>query len=120
MGPWPPTNTGLCILSLLLFQTCCGFQREEYHSWYSAHSSSPSSSAPEVSCDWNLPDAGIFKKNYIVICPANCLDFAHCVNVKGSGPYAVHSPICLSAIHAGIINNKGGAVSVSVSKPNSP
>ena len=28
MGPWPPTNARLCILSLLFFQTCCGFEAE--------------------------------------------------------------------------------------------
>jgi len=116
----PPAGARLCILGFLLFHACCGFQSEDFLQWYSSVSSSSSSSTPEVSCDWTLPDAGIFKKNYVIVCPANCLDHAHCVNVKGSGPYTVHSPICLSAIHAGVIGNKGGGVSVSVSKPTAP
>jgi len=121
MGLWPPTDARLCFFGLLMFQTCCGFQSEDYLAWYSAYASSaPFSSAPEVSCDWSLPDAGIFLKNYVVVCPANCLDYNHCARVKGSGPYAVHSPICLSAIHAGVIDSKGGAVSISVSKPAAP
>lgn len=120
----PPAGARLCILAFLLFHACWGFQSEDYLKWYSSisssSSSSSSSSAVEVSCDWTLPDAGIFKKTYVVVCPSNCLDHAHCANVKGSGPYTVHSPICLSAIHAGVIGNKGGGVSVTVSKPTGP
>lgn len=108
----PPAGARLCILIFLLFQVCCGFKSEDYLKWYD----SASSSSSEVSCDWTLPDAGIFKKEYLVVCPPSCLDHAHCTNVKGSGPYTVHSPICLTAIHAGVINNNGGGVSVSVSK----
>lgn len=70
---------------------------------------------PEVDCDWVLPDAGLVKKSYTVFCPSHCLDVAHCIKVKGSGPYAVNSPVCLAAIHAGVLNpTTGGGVEVSV------
>ena len=38
--------------------------------------------ALEVDCDWVLPDAGIIKKTYTVICPSHCMDVNHCVRVK--------------------------------------
>jgi len=91
------------------------FDAQVYNSWYENQIKGTLLSALEVDCDWVLPDAGIIKKSYTVICPSNCLDVNHCVHVKGSGPYAVHSPVCLAAIHAGAIApEKGGAVEVSV------
>jgi len=88
---------------------------EVYNSWYESQIKGTLLSALEVDCDWVLPDAGIIKKSYTVICPSHCLDVAHCMRVKGSGPYTVHSPVCLAAIHAGVIApEKGGAVEVAV------
>lgn len=86
-----------------------------YTSWYQKHVEGSLLPALEVDCDWVLPDAGIVQKSYTVVCPSNCLNVEHCVHVKGSGPYTVHSPVCLSAIHAGVITaQKGGAVEVEV------
>lgn len=86
-----------------------------YNAWYDNQIKGTLLSALEVGCDWVLPDAGILKKSYTVICPSNCLDVNHCVHVKGSGPYTVHSPVCLAAIHAGVIPaEKGGAIEVGV------
>lgn len=86
-----------------------------YKDWYENRVKGTLLSALEVDCDWVLPDAGIVQKSYTVVCPSNCLNVVHCVRVKGSGPYTVHSPVCLSAIHAGVIPAQtGGAVEVSV------
>lgn len=91
------------------------FDAVAYESWYDSQIKGTLLSALEVDCDWVLPDAGLIKKSLSVICPSNCLDVNHCVQVKGSGPYAVHSPVCLAAIHAGVIApEKGGAVEISV------
>jgi len=86
-----------------------------YTKWYQNHIKGTLMSALEVDCDWVLPDAGIIQKSYTVICPSNCLNVNHCLRVKGSGTYTVHSPVCLSAIHAGVVSaQKGGAVEVRV------
>lgn len=105
----------LLILAILL-STATGLDDAGYNAWYDNQVKGTLLSALEVDCDWVLPDAGILKKSYTVICPSNCLDVNHCVHVKGSGPYTVHSPVCLAAIHAGVIPaEKGGAVEVGVS-----
>jgi len=106
-------------LSLLflaaLVRGLSGFDANVYNSWFENREKGSLLSALEVDCDWILPDAGLAKKSYTVVCPANCLNVAHCVQVKGSGPFTVHSPVCLSAIHAGVIQaQKGGAVKVNV------
>ena len=53
---------------------------------FSQESSSLFSGSPlpalEVDCDWVLPDAGIIKKSYTVVCPSHCLDVNHCIRVK--------------------------------------
>jgi len=86
-----------------------------YTSWLQKRVEGSLLPALEVDCDWVLPDAGIIQKSYTVLCPSNCLNVEHCVHVKGSGPYTVHSPVCLAAIHAGVIQaQKGGAVEVDV------
>lgn len=86
-----------------------------YTEWFDKQLEGTLLSALEVDCDWTLPDAGVVKKSYTVICPSQCLNVQHCVRVKGSGPYTVNSPVCLAAIHAGVIPaNKGGAIEVSV------
>jgi len=88
-----------------------------YNAWFESQLKGTFLPALEVDCDWVLPDAGILKKSYTVICPSNCLDVNHCLRVKGSGPYTVHSPVCLAAIHAGVIApEKGGAIEVGVTK----
>jgi len=103
----------LITLSLLKGLSC--LDANVYKSWYENHIKGTLLSALEVDCDWVLPDAGIVKKSYTVVCPSNCLNVIHCVRVKGSGPYTVNSPICLSAIHSGVIEaQKGGAVEVEV------
>jgi len=92
-----------------------GIDSEGFLQWYANEVKGSLLPAPEVDCDWVLPDAGIIKKSYTVICPSNCQNTAHCISVKGSGPYAVNSPVCMAAIHAGVIQpEKGGGVEVSV------
>jgi len=105
----------LFLTTLAFLQGSKALEANVYQSWYNNQIKGTLLSALEVDCDWVLPDAGIIKKSYTVICPSNCLDVNHCVHVKGSGPYAVHSPVCLAAIHAGTIEpQKGGAIEVSV------
>ncbi|MEP3329710.1 ankyrin repeat domain-containing protein [Sedimentitalea sp.] len=41
------------------------------------------------------------------------------VNVKGSGPYANQSHVCLSAVHAGVIGRDGGSIRVVPRPPQS-
>lgn len=106
-------------LSLLLIVPLIGelssLEANVYENWFDNRVKGTLLSALEVDCDWILPDAGIVKKSYTVVCPSNCLNVVHCVKVKGSGPYTVHSPVCLSAIHAGVIQAQtGGAVKVGV------
>jgi len=92
-----------------------GLDSEVYLEWYENQVKGSPLPALEVDCGWVLPDAGIIKKSYTVICPSHCLDVNHCIRVKGSGPYAVNSPVCMAAIHAGIIKaHTGGAIDVSV------
>jgi len=108
-----PTNIFLAIA--VAIPVIAALDEKAYNSWFDDQSKGTLLSALEVDCDWVLPDAGILKKSYTVICPSNCLDVNHCVHVKGSGPYTVHSPVCLAAIHAGVIApEKGGAIEVGV------
>lgn len=103
------------VLTLALFESISCLDSKAYTDWYKNRVEGSILPALEVDCDWVLPDAGIVQKSYTVVCPSNCLNVEHCIHVKGSGPYAVHSPVCLSAIHAGVIQaQQGGAVEVSV------
>lgn len=91
------------------------FWSAAYLEWYDGQVKASPLPVLQVDCDWILPDAGIIKKSYTVICPSNCLDVNHCERVKGSGPYAVNSPVCMAAIHAGVIEAQtGGAIDVGV------
>jgi len=105
-------------LIILLFWMAISIEaldEKAYNEWYDNQLKGTLLSALEVDCDWTLPDAGIIKKSYTVICPSHCLDVNHCMRVKGSGPYSVNSPVCLAAIHAGVIApEKGGAIEVNV------
>jgi len=105
----------LSIITSCLFAVSEGIEAKAYLEWYDSQVAGSLFPALEVDCDWVLPDAGIIKKTYTVICPSHCMDVNHCVRVKGSGPYAVNSPVCMAAIHAGVIQAQtGGAVDVRV------
>jgi len=102
-----------CVFLLLKGYSC--LNGDVYNNWYKDHLHGSLLPALEVDCDWVLPDAGIVKDSYTVLCPSNCLNVVHCVRVKGSGPYTVNSPVCLAAIHAGVLEaQSGGAVKVGV------
>jgi len=103
------------LVSCAILSPAQSLKAEAYLKWYDDLVKGSPLPALEVDCDWVLPDAGIIKKSYTVVCPSHCLDVNHCIRVKGSGPYAVNSPICLSAIHAGVIQaQSGGGVEVRV------
>jgi len=103
------------IFSFAVFVPSSGTSPKVFLKWYDDHKEGSVMPVPEVDCDWVLPDAGLAKNSYTVICPSHCLDVNHCIRVKGSGPYAVNSPVCLAAIHAGALNpTTGGGVDVSV------
>lgn len=107
----------LTFFLFLYISSSNALESQIYNDWYADQIKGTLLPALEVRCDWLLPDAGIIKKSYTVICPSNCLDVTHCDRVKGSSPYPVNSPVCLSALHAGVISPaKGGAVEVSVAE----
>merc|ERR1711962_595178 len=60
-----------------------GIDSEGFLQWYANEVKGSLLPAPEVDCDWVLPDVGIIKKSYTVICPSNCHNTAHCISVKG-------------------------------------
>lgn len=103
------------LLCSSIFVPISGNNPKAFLKWYGSHKKGSMMPVPEVDCDWVLPDAGLVKKSYTVFCPSNCLDVNHCIRVKGSGPYTVNSPVCLAAIHAGVLNPQtGGGVEVLV------
>merc|ERR1712002_1183711 len=105
----------LLLLSFSFVVPILGNNPKAFLEWFNNHKEGSVFPVPEVDCDWTLPDAGLVKKSYVVVCPAHCLNVNHCVRVKGSGPYAVNSPVCMAAIHAGVIQAQtGGAVDVRV------
>merc|ERR1711872_237205 len=107
----------LLLLSCSLVVPILGNNPKAFLEWYDNHKEGSVFPVPEVDCDWTLPDAGLVKKSYVVVCPTHCLNVNHCVRVKGSGPYAVNSPVCLAAIHAGVLDaQSGGGVEVSVTE----
>lgn len=106
---------GFILISLAIIAPIQSLDSKAYLEWYENQVKGSPLPALEVDCGWVLPDAGIIKKSYTVICPSHCLDVNHCIRVKGSGPYAVNSPVCMAAIHAGVIKaHTGGAIDVSV------
>jgi len=105
------------VISLLAFRTVGAINADAYNAWWKSQAIGSPVQAPEVDCDWVLPDAGLVRKSYTVVCPSNCLDVNHCVHVKGAGTYTAHSPVCLAAIHAGAIQEgTGGGVLVTIAE----
>jgi len=72
-----------------------------------------------VSCDTRISDEVLFEGDpgsiYLVSCPGNCTNAVNVIH--GSGIYDTESPICKAAIHAGVITDLGGMVTVKISWP---
>lgn len=55
---------------------------------------------------------GVSINPHVVSCPAGCLRASSTAEVYGCGVYTVDSPICLAAIHAGVLSDEGGQATV--------
>ena len=72
-----------------------------------------------VGCDTRISNEMMFEGDpgsiYIVSCPGSCSSSTN--SIHGSGIYDVESPICMAAIHGGVITDRGGLVTVKITWP---
>jgi len=77
-------------------------------------SRAPINAAPvQLTCsDSFVSTFGISIEPHTATCPVGCLATYSGPEVVGCGTYSVDSPICLAAIHAGVLTDQGGGVTV--------
>merc|ERR1719419_1261402 len=74
---------------------------------------SVNSDAEQLSClDSFVSAFGVSIEPHRVSCPVGCLRTFERADIVGCGIYAVDSPICIAAIHAGVLTDEGGEATI--------
>jgi hypothetical protein len=77
-------------------------------------SRAPINSVPvQVTCTATFVSAfGMSIEPHLIKCPTGCLRNLQGSSLVGCGVYSADSPLCVAAIHAGILNDQGGEITV--------